>query len=657
MEKNNEMHQIIERLNYHTQMRQLIERLNYYTQKYDEGNPVISDTEYDNLYFELMKWENETQIYFQDSPTQRINYSVVSELKKREHNHPMLSLDKTKDWNEFVRYFGDHAIVEMLKMDGLTCSLRYEGGYLVGAETRGNGFVGEDILHNALVVANIPNKIQHKEELVIDGEIICTYNNFNKNYSELYANPRNFAAGSIRLLDSSECAKRNLNFVAWNLIVGGTNSHIQNLEFLTSLGFTVVPWTTSFDLDAKEFLINEATRLSYPIDGLVGRFDDIAYGESLGSTTHHSRAAYAFKFEDETATTFLKDIEWTMGRTGVLTPVAVFDTIELEGSEVSRASMHNVSVMRDLCHGDPFVDQQIHIFKANMIIPQVKSAEDLTGFLHYPDLPFINIPDTCPICGEPTKLVTENNSTVLKCNNSNCEGKLINRLDHFAGKKGLDIKGLSKATLEKLIDWEWVNSNKSLFELSSYSSEWMKKPGFGPKSVQNILDAIDSSRHCELHQFIAALGIPLIGSTASKELCKYFTTWYEFIQAIENEYKFYNLPSFGVEMHSSLIHFDYTEAKEIADKYIIFKESAAAGSADLNGQVFVITGSVKKFKNRDELKSYIESKGGKVTGSVSKNTTYLINNDANSTSSKNVSAQKLGIPIISEEKFLEMFDK
>lgn len=636
---------------------QLIERLNYYTQKYDEGKPIISDTEYDKLYFELMKLENETQAYFKDSPTQCINYSIVSELRKREHNHPMLSLDKTKNWHEFIKYFGDHLAVGMVKMDGLTCSLRYEGGYLVGAETRGNGFSGEDILHNAMVVANIPNRIDYKKELIIDGEIICTYDNFTINYGELFANPRNFAAGSIRLLDASECAKRNLSFVVWNLVSGGTNSHIQNLELLTSLGFTVVPWTTGFDLDAKEFLINEAKRLNYPIDGLVGRFDDISYGESLGATSHHSRAAYAFKFEDETEETTLLDIEWSMGRTGALTPVAVFDTIDLDGSEVSRASMHNVSVMRDLCNGDPFIGQKIRIFKANMIIPQVKSAEDLTGFLHYPDLPFIEIPQTCPICGEPTQLITEINSTVLYCNNPNCAGKLINRLDHFAGKKGLDIKGLSKVTLEKLIDWGWVDSCKSLFELNAHADEWMKKPGFGPKSVQNILLAISSSRECELHQFIAALGIPLIGTTAAKELSKYFSTWQHFIEAIETEYKFYNLPSFGNEMHSAIVNFDYSEAKEIVERYICFKETAAVGVSDLKGQIFVITGSVKKFKNRDELKSYIETKGGKVTGSVSKNTTYLINNDANSTSSKNISAQKLGIPIISEEKFLEMFDK
>ena len=635
-----------------TKINNLVKQLQEYDNAYNEGKPLISDTEYDKLYFELMKLENETGIYLVNSPTQCINYSVVNELNKKTHNHAMLSLDKTKDWDEFVRYFGNHAVVGMTKLDGLTCSLQYQDGRLIGAETRGNGVVGEDILHNALVVANIPNRISHTGELTIDGEIISTYANF-ENFENEYANPRNFAAGSIRLLDSAECAKRGLIFVAWNLISGGTNSHIENLNFLQELGFTVTPWTSSFDLDAKEFLIEEAERLGYPTDGLVGRFDDITYGDSLGATSHHSRAAYAFKFADETAAARLIEIEWTMGRTGVLTPVAVFTPVELEGTTVERANLHNISVMKELLHGSGWEGQEVQIFKANMIIPQVQTSEEIKP----DDVKYIEIPTVCPICGEPTEQVTENNSTVLMCGNSACGGKLINRLDHFVGKKGLDIKGLSKATLEKLIEWKWVQDFSDIFELYHFETQWAKKPGFGPKSAKKILSAIEEGSYCELHQFISALGIPLIGTTASKELAKYFKTWEKFIEAVEGNFKFYDLPNFGVEMHTSLKKFNYKEAKYIYYNYVKISEVKETELLNLlQDKTFCITGAVKKWKNRDELKSFIEQNGGKVTSSVSNRTNYLINNDVSSTSSKNVSAKKLGIPIITEEEFLALIE-
>lgn len=642
------------------ELNQLGNRINYYvnylnecTEAYDKGTPLISDADWDKMYFDLKYLEEQTGIVLSNSPTQTINYLIVNELRKVKHNHPMLSLDKTKDWNEFIKYFDNKDVVGMIKLDGLTCSLRYLNGELVNAETRGNGEIGEDIFHNAMVIRNIPKSISYKEELIIDGEVICSKIDFDK-FADKYANPRNFAAGSIRLLDNKECSKRKLQFVAWNVIVGPCSTVIDNFEFLSKEGFTVVPWVSSWDWDAKDFLIEKAEELSYPIDGLVGRFNDIEYGNSLGTTGHHSKAAYAFKFYDETYPTILRNIEWTMGRTEVLTPVAVFDPIEIEDSVVERASLHNISIMTKLL-GSPYVGQKIEVFKANMIIPQISSAEQPPVGAY---VDFIEIPTICPICGGTTLKVKDNESEMLKCTNSNCEGKFINRLNHFVGKKGLDIKGLSLMTLEKLINWGWVSCLSDIFNLKSYKQEWITKPGFGIKSVDNILNAIENSRTCNLSNFITALGIPLIGTTVSKDLTKYFNSWESFQSAIQDKYNFFNLPNFGIEMHLSLTNFDYTEANEIVNKYITFiseeNKNDEIVDSEINGKTFVITGKLTSFKNRDELKNVIEQKGGKVVGSISNKTDYLINNDINSTSSKNISAKKLNIPIITEENFLKM---
>ena len=637
-------------------IKKLIEELNKATKAYDMGTPIMSDKEWDDKYFKLQELELSSGIIYPNSPTQTINYEVVNQLNKREHNHPMLSLDKTKDWSEFIKYFENHDVVGMLKMDGLTCSLKYLNGKLVQAETRGNGRVGEDILHNAKVVQNIPLAISYTEEIIIDGEIICTFSDFEPFKNE-YANPRNFAAGSIRLLDSNESKNRHLKFVAWNLIKGGSNNFINNLTLMDNLGFTVVPWTSSFDWDAKDFLIDRAKEEGYPIDGLVGRFNDIEYGESLGSTDHHSRAAYAFKFDDETAETVLENIEWSIGRTGILTPVAIFKPIELEGSTVERASLHNITVMKELLGDTPHIGQSLTIMKSNMIIPQVKKA-DKTLHCTIQDL-LLDIPEKCPVCGGRTKLETQNESTFLLCDNLNCEGKLINRLDNFCGKKGLDIKGISKATLEKLVDWNWVQDLESIFTLKDFRELWIKKPGFGEKSVDKILTAIENSRNCDLHQFICSLGIPLVGIVAAKELQDHFGSWNNFIDAVEDKYSFYNLPNFGPELHNSIINFNYKEAKYIAENYLKFNAKEVYENNEeqkLSNKIFVITGKLIDFKNREELKQLIEQHGGKVTGSVSKNTNYLINNDKNSTSAKNKTALNLGIEIITEKDFLKFFD-
>ena len=566
----------------------------------------------------------------------------------------MLSLEKTKDLTVIKDFLGNVPYLAMCKMDGLTCSLKYIDGVLVSAETRGNGEVGENILHNAKVIPSIPKQIPYKEELVVDGEIICSYSDF-ESFKDEYANPRNFASGSIRLLDAGECAKRKLQFIAWDVIEGLEDSYFLTDKFVTlsEFGFTIVPYYVYNDCEEEiNKLTLEAETLHYPIDGIVFKFDDVEYGRSLGRTSHHLKNAMAYKFYDEVAKTYLTGIDWTMGRTGALTPVAVFEEVDLDGSTISRASIHNLSVMEDLL-GLPYTGQEIEIFKANMIIPQIKSAvKNPVG------KELITTPGHCPICGEKTIIKMDNFSKILFCDNPACDGKLINKLDHFCGKKGLDIKGLSKATLEKLIDWGWVSNYIDLFKLNSHRDEWIKKPGFGPKSVDNILSAVEAGRECELSAFISALGIPLIGSTASKELVKIFPTWEEYIGAVESGYYFWSIAGFGAEMHSAITRFDYTEAKTIYNDYLTINstnENCDEVMDSLANITVVITGKVNKYKNRDDFKTAIERRGGKVAGSISGKTSYLINNDVNSTSSKNISAKKLGVPIISEDDFIEMF--
>ena len=582
----------------------------------------------------------------------------------------MLSLDKTKSLDEVASFIGNKEYLAMLKMDGLTCSLTYRNGELVSAETRGNGLVGEDILHNARVISSIPKKIPCLTEITIDGEIVCTYTDFDK-FSNEYKNPRNFAAGSIRLLDAKECANRKLRFVAWDVITpmyfdnGKEYSVSEKLNYIFQFGFTTVPYVgaPAYDADGNvvdmgdivEHLTYQAKELSFPIDGIVFKFNNCSYGRSLGETTHHFKNALAYKFYDETYWSRLLDIEWTMGRTGVLTPVAIFEPIDVDGSTVERASLHNCSIMSELFGPlGPHKYQEVEVFKANMIIPQIKSVKQTDLY----EENTIHDPTTCPVCGGEVVYKSVVDSVSLACTSPTCPGKLINRLDHFCGKKGLDMKGISKATLEKLIDWGWVSDFTDIFELSIRRGEWVQKPGFGAKSVEKVLNAINTGANCELHQFIAALGIPLIGSTASKELAKHFETWEKFVEAAEGGFAFYTLPNFGSEMHNSIVEFNYAEARLLADHYIHFNVPEVAPAPvgeSLAGKTFVITGKLTHFKNRDEIKARIEALGGKVSGSVSKNTNFLINNDVNSTSSKNAAAKSLGIPILSESDFIQTF--
>lgn len=636
------------------EIRELIDTLNKQLKAYDEGKPIVSDKEWDENYFRLEELEKRLGYAAADSPTQRINYEVVNSLKKVKHNHPMLSLAKSKDWDEFLHYFStidsSKDVVGMLKLDGLTLSLRYVEGKLVSAETRGNGEEGEDVLHNAQVISSIPKYINYKEELIIDGEIICTYKDFEKFKGE-YKNPRNFASGSIRLLSSKECASRNLTFVVWNVVKGLTNSLLDNFNELQTLGFTITPFTSSFDWDAKDFLQDKAKEYGYPIDGLVGRFEDREFGESLGATGHHSKAAFAFKFYDEIYQTALINIEYEPSRNGQLTPVAIVEPVEIEGSTIERCNLHNISIMEELNGGNAHKGDTLYIYKANSIIPEC-SEWTHTGN------EYISIPEVCPVCGGNTEIrISESGVKTLWCTNDQCDGRLINKLEHMYGKGKIEIKGLSKATFEKLIELGWINRPRDIFEVLNQKQEsWKRIAGFGTTSVEKIIRAIEESKNCKLEQVICAAGIPLIGKTVSKTLAREFKTWDNFREAIIKKYKFYNLEGFGIEMHNAILNFNYSEIDYIAENFLtIEEEKEVEGGNALEGLSIAITGKLNKYKNRSELQAVIEQHGGKVTGSVSKKTSYLINNDKDSNSAKNKAAAVANVPIISEDEFIKKF--
>ena len=655
-------------------IRSLIDELNRLTKLYDEGNPEVSDEYWDNLYFKLKQMEEETGIIYPDSPTQNIYFEKVSELKKVKHNHPMLSLDKTKNFDDIKSFVKNHSWIAMAKMDGLTCSLKYLNGELVSAETRGNGIEGEDITHNAKVIASIPKKINYKDELVVDGEIICTYEDFEQ-FKTSYKNPRNFASGSIRLLDSKECKKRHLTFVAWdcfcndqiynkylNLPYNNQKTLSLKLQILNELGFIIVPNLSDVSILIDNVIDFFKEYCIYPIDGIVFKYDDIEEYKSAGRTDHHFKGGLAYKFYDETYSTRLKYIQWTMGRTGVLTPVAVFDPIDIDGSTVERASLHNVSVMREILGDCAYVGEPLQVYKANQIIPQIAEAgpkHDYGYVVAHGGVSANDAIERCPICGGDVAYITSDDGVInAYCNNPLCEGKLINRLEHFCGKKGLDIKGLSKATFQKLIDWGWVDSIKNIFWLYNHQMEWMDKPGFGKASVFKILDAIEEGKHTTLDKFISAIGIPLIGRTAAKVLANHFKTYEDFRTAIKDkDYHFFNLDNFGEEMDYQLKCFDYSEMDELSK--ILILETPVVNNIQINnnltGKTIVITGKLTTFKNRAELKAVIESHGGKVSDSISSKVDLLINNDVNSTSSKNKAAKARNIPIISELDFIQQY--
>lgn len=643
-------------------MKELISKLNEATAKYDKGTPIMSDKEWDDLYFDLEHLEKETGVTLENSPTQTISYHFqnVEGLSKVSHDYPpMLSLDKTKDYEEIKSFCGDREIIAMLKMDGLTCRLTYEDGKLVRAETRGDGLVGEDVTHNAKVIKSIPKRIGIKDKVLVDGEVICTKEDFEP-FSTEYKNARNFAAGSIRLLNAAECYKRNLSFVAWDCHWASNDNLDIKLSTLKSEGFTVVPYyiiNNTISEIKEDYLTDVAFRLSYPIDGLVFKYNNYQEYNNAGKTDHHFKGGLAFKFYDEEYETTLLDIEWSMGRTGALSPVAILEPVEIDGTMVSRASLHNVSVMKEILNGFGWKGQRVKVAKMNMIIPQVVWAEE-----EKEEVSYSKPPAHCPICGGDTCIVISDSGTeTLFCNNPACEGKLINVIDHFVSKKGLDIKGLSKATLEKLNDWGWVNSVLDLFLLENKRSEWISKPGFGEKSVDKILSAIKEGSNCSLANFIAAQGIPLIGKTVAKAICEKVDSFDEFYQLILDKFDFSEWEGFGEEKSNALLTFDYSNALEMIDKgHIKIVQPQAEITKlnnSLNGKIICITGKLTHYKNRTAFKEDIEAAGGKVTDSVTTKTNYLVNNDVNSTSAKNKKAKDLGIEILSEEDFIIRFLK
>jgi DNA ligase (NAD+) len=648
-------------------IRELIDTLNDYTKAYNKGLPKISDKAWDDLYFKLKKMEEETGVIYPDSPTQKVFFEEVSKLNKVEHNHLMLSLDKTKDPSIISSFVKGHDWFGMFKMDGLTVSLTYEKGELVRAETRGNGVEGEDIWHNICQVKNIPLHIPTKDRgshiydiadrVIIDGEIICTYPDFEPFKNE-YKNPRNFASGSIRLLNSEESASRNLTFVAWDLIEGiNEDFNFWRLEKLDDWGFTTVPRIGDAETieDAIDILDRMDEHKIYPIDGYVFKFESKKYGESLGRTDHHFNSAIALKFYDEEYETELIDIDWTMGRTGILTPVAVFKPVDDGVSTIERASMHNLSVMREILGRYPEQKQKIWVAKMNMIIPQITRAEYRNDTLHdhILDNGFCT---RCPICDEPTEVVeSESGVYNIICGNPSCEGKLLNRVAHYLGIKGLNVKGISKATIGKLIDWGWINELGDIYKLDGHKTEWISKEGFGVASVGKILNAINASIHgVQLSSFISALGIPLVGRTVAKEIVKYYPSWESFKTAIGGDWS--QFEGFGPEISKAINNFDYSAADEIVKLFTWAEDQPSVEqteAATIKDKIFCVTGKLENY-TRDSIKAEIESLGGKVVGSISSKVNYLITNTPNSGTSKNKDATKLNIPIITEEEYIKM---
>ena len=644
-------------------IKELVFQLNTYRNAYyNNSESQISDYEYDNLFDELKRLEDETDVIMSNSPTHSVGYEVKSKLEKVKHSHPMLSLDKTKSVEDLKDFINTNDGLLSLKMDGLTILLTYENGELVQAETRGNGEEGELVTHNARVFENIPLHIDYKNHFEIEGEAIITYPDFEKINSKLsedekYKNPRNLVSGSVRQLDSNIAAQRHIKFIAWKVpstkIINsnfGEDTMYFRLRFAQKLGFDVVPYYWLERRDEVEKYVNnlkfEAEHLGYPIDGLVLTYNNITYGESLGMTGHHPKHSLAFKFYDEEVTTTLRDIEWSMGKTGSLCPVAIFDSVEIDGTEVSRASVHNWSMVQDL---QLSIGDTITVYKANMIIPQIADNLTRSGTATFPD--------ECPICGGLTKIVKDKDTKVVVCDNPNCKGKLLGKLSHFVSKNAANIDGLSEQTLEKLIELGWLNSFQDIYRLSEHKDEMSKLDGFGKRSVKKLLDAIEKSRSITLDRFIYALCIPLIGRSASKDIAKLFKYDFENFRMYGTVTWYGQLEGFGENMNNSLhqwINCNRTMMGMLANEFTFEKVEEKNSSVDLRNKTFVITGSLTHYKNRDELVSVIESMGGKVSGSVSAKTSYLINNDVTSTSGKNKKAKDLGIPIISEEDFLKM---
>lgn len=641
---------------------ELVEQLNHAAAVYYQGrDEVMSNYEYDKQYDELQALEKETGIVLAGSPTQRVGYEVLSELPKEQHPSPMLSLDKTKDTEQLAAWLGEHPGLLSWKMDGLTIVLTYQEGTLQKAVTRGNGQVGEVITGNARMFDNVPLQIPFQGELVLRGEAVITYSRFREiNESlpveEQYKNPRNLCSGSVRQLDSRVTKSRHVNFFAFSLVtaegVDFKDSQENKFKFLQEQGFTVVEYVrvTGETLPAAvtEFAEKIVTN-DFPSDGLVLLMDEIAYGESLGRTAKFPRNAMAFKWEDEIAETVLEEVEWSASRTGLINPVAVFEPVELEGTTVSRASVHNVSIVEQLALG---VGDHIQVYKANMIIPQI--AENLTRSSN------LEIPEICPACGQEAKVIRENDVEALYCMNPDCAAKKIKAFTLFVSRDAMNIDGLSEATLEKFIAKGFIHNFGDIFEIEKFRDEIVTMEGFGEKSYENLMNSIEKAEETTLAKVIYSLGIANIGLSNAKVICRHFDDDLDKIRSADEE-EISAIDGIGPVIAKSLTkYFSNPENNQKVDhllKYLHINKEEISGEQIFAGMNFVITGSLEHFSNRGEAKNLIESLGGKVTGSVTGKTNYLINNDVTSNSSKNKKARELGIPILSEEDFLKLAER
>jgi len=640
----------------------LIDILNEASEHYYSDEPIMSDYDWDNMYEELKELEKETDVVYNNSPTHNVGYVVLNGLDKVKHNHPMLSLDKTKSVNDLKKFISGKDCFVSVKCDGLTCSLYYKNGMLVSAETRGNGIEGVSVLSNVFTIKNVPKKIPYKDELIIDGEVIIGWDTFNKINASLpvetkYRHPRNLVSGSLQLLSNRLAESRNMRFVAWRVIKGFKHKSVfDDLIEVNNIGFEIVPMFKCDKNNIEEVLErirDSADNRNIPYDGAVIATDNYSLAESMGRTDKFFRHSIAFKYEDSLYETVLRDIEWNTSKTGLINPIAVFDPIDLDGAVTTRATLHNITYIKDMMLG---IGDRIRVYRSNMVIPKVHDSIDKSGNF--------SIPDKCPICNQPTKIVKENDSEVLICTNPDCKGKLLGKMVHFCSKNAINIDGMSEATLELLINKGWISTFKDLYNLPNDVISYWKNhvSGFSSHSVNKLLKSIEASRETDLEHFIYALSIPMVGKTASKLIakeCEY--DFGEFIRSMimlnPKNNRFKSISGIGNSIITSIDSYfmDYgAMVFELSKEFNFNKPEVSKSTNLLSGKTFVITGSLNHYSNRDELKNVIESNGGKVSGSVSSKTSYLIcNEDSNSGKSKK--AKDLNIPIITEEEFMKMF--
>lgn len=630
---------------------------------YALDNPIMTDKEYDTLYDKLLNLEKETGITLAGSPTQKVQGYVLDKFNKVEHSKPMLSANKTKDANEIKKFLRARDFYCSYKLDGLTLVTIFENGKFIKGITRGNGLIGEDVTEQCKFIKNLPMTIPYKDRLELRGECVISWDEFNRlneTLTEKYSHPRNLAAGTLRNLDLNIVKERNLSFVVFECVSDlDIDSKFETLIKLESFGFETVNRYIPKDNDIDsciELMKPENSR--YPVDGLIFEVDSNEISKSMGATSHHENCRMALKWADEEYETTLKDIEWSCGKSGQITPIAIFEPVEIDGTIVERASLHNISVMEELYDGQWLSGFTVSVYKANAIIPQLSYVKDNINFHSYNKI--LKPPSKCPICNSDTEIQQDNNSKILICTNPNCKGKLLGKLTHFVSKNAMNIDGLSEATLEKFINKGFVNSFVDIYRLRYYGGEIESLEGFGQQSTVNLLTNIEDSKITTLDRFINALSIPMVGKTIAKIIakdCKYSIE--EFLMRINGEYCWNCIDGVGSVVSDNINDF-YRNNYNIVDELVSIltfkipetKSSLTVDNNILKNKVIVITGSLNKFSNRNELQNLIENLGGKIGGSISKKTTMLINNDKNSNSSKNKKAKELGIKIITEEEFL-----